>query len=196
MSPPTADANPVRGRRIAAVLAIGVALALALIAIGMRSQAHVPGGLEGQVAPAFTLPVVTLKPRPIPVMYAVPGTHPRPRLVHFWGPSCAPCLEELPIIERLFRQGSDGDAGWEVVTITGDDTGDVREFLRTEQTTFPVLQDADGAAHEAWRISSIPASYVIRRDNVIHRELSGKQSYENLVEALKAADLAAPATKT
>ncbi len=183
-----------RGRRIAAVLALGVALALALIAIGLRNQAHVPSGLEGQVAPQLSLPVITERPRPLPVQYAVPGRHPRPLLIHFWGPSCAPCLEEMPTIEKIFRQGSDDDAGWEVVTITGDETAEVRDYVRKEGVSFPILQDANGAAYEAWRISSIPTSYVVRRDRVIHRELSGIQTYDALVEVLKAADLAAPAS--
>ena len=193
---PSSPKHTPTGRRSAAIIAVGLALALALAAIGMRNQAHVPGGLEGQVAPKFTLPVITARPRPKPIPYAVPGLHPRTRLIHFWGPSCAPCLEELPAIEKLFRQGSDGGAGWEVVTITAEDTADVREFLGRHEYGFPILQDADGAAHEAWRVSSIPISYVVRRDGVIHRELGGKQTYDSLAAALEAADLAAPATGT
>lgn len=193
---PTPSEQSPTSRRAAAAIAIGLAIALALAAVGMRSHAHVPGGLEGQVAPRFSLPVITPTPKPRPVFYAVPGKHPRPILLHFWGPSCAPCLAELPIIDKLFLAGVEGSAGWEVVTVTAEDTSDVRQYVARERTSFPILQDADGAAHEAWRVSSLPTSYIIRRDGVIHRELSGKQTEASLTEALEAADLAAPATVT
>lgn len=183
-------------RRMAGVVIVGVALALVFAAIGLRTSAHVPGGLEGKVAPVLALPVITPKPRREVITYQVPGRNKHPLLVHFWGPSCAPCLKELPIIDRLYREGADGQGNWEVVTITGEDTAEVRVYLGAHPTTFPVLQDADGSAHEGYRISTIPASFVITPDGVIHRELIGAQTYETLAGLLREVDLPPAASAT
>ncbi len=181
-------------RRLAAVVSVGVALALFLVAVAMRHPAHMPKGLEGQVAPRLELPVVTLRARAAPILYEVPGQHPRTVLLHFWGPSCAPCLAEFDAIEQLYAQATEGRQDVEVVTVSGETTADLRAFLTKREQVVPVLQDASGRVHDAYRITAIPTTFVIDPSGVIQRHLRGPQSYEGLREALEAVALASNAT--
>ena len=56
----------------------------------------------------------------------------RPLVINFWATWCAPCVEEMPLIDDFFRQNQ--SKGWQVVGLAIDQPSRVRQFL----TQFPV----------------------------------------------------------
>ena len=59
----------------------------------------------------------------------------KPLLINFWATWCPPCVEELPMIDRFFREQASN--GWQVVGLAIDQPSAVRKFLERTPVSFP-----------------------------------------------------------
>ena len=84
-------------------------------------------------------------------------------VVNFWATWCQPCTLEMPTLEALWRAYR---ARGLVVLAVSVDRGAPRPLLDPYVSrlglTFPILLDADMAASQAWRVASLPATFVVR----------------------------------
>ena len=101
-----------------------------------------PAGLvvvaAGEVVPDLRLPDLrTGTPRPL----VEPG---RPRLLNYWASWCAPCREEMPLLDAF--AASQGVDGVEVVGIALDSPEDAGRFLAEVPVAFPLLVETPGPA--------------------------------------------------
>jgi thiol-disulfide isomerase/thioredoxin len=62
--------------------------------------------------------------------------HGRPLLLNFWATWCAPCIKELPEIDRFHRDFA--ARGWQVVGLAVDGPTPVREFLQRRPVGFAI----------------------------------------------------------
>lgn len=60
----------------------------------------------------------------------------RPLLVNFWATWCAPCIEEMPLLDAFYRQHAAN--GWQVVGLAIDQPSSVRKFLQRTPVSFPI----------------------------------------------------------
>ena len=84
-------------------------------------------------------------------------------VVNFWATWCTPCTVEMPALEALWRRYR--SRGLVVVGISVDRGAPralIEPYLRNLNLTFPVLVDPDTATAEAWRVTALPATFVIR----------------------------------
>ena len=59
-----------------------------------------------------------------------------PTLINFWGAECAPCVRELPLLERFAQQ----NVGWTVWLVATDAPAKARDFLDRHAVGLPVLR--------------------------------------------------------
>jgi thiol-disulfide isomerase/thioredoxin len=68
----------------------------------------------------------------------------RPLVLNFWATWCAPCVREMPTLDRFQREFA--AAGWQVVGLAIDRAEAVKEFLARTPVGFPIgLAGIDGA---------------------------------------------------
>jgi peroxiredoxin len=109
-------------------------------------------------------------------------------LINFWATWCVSCREELIELDHLYRKYR--DAGLVVIAISVDTSAArVAAFLKKRPIDLPVVTDTEGAVAEAYRLSGLPAAFLIGRDGVIERRYrgSGKELislYEKDIEDL------------
>jgi thiol-disulfide isomerase/thioredoxin len=66
-------------------------------------------------------------------------------LVNFWATWCPPCVEEMPLLDRFFREHALN--GWQVIGLAVDQAAAVRQFLARHPVSFPIgLAGMDGTA--------------------------------------------------
>lgn len=60
----------------------------------------------------------------------------KPLLLNFWATWCAPCIEEMPMLDAFYRQNT--AKGWQVLGLAIDQPSSVRKFLEHTKVTFPI----------------------------------------------------------
>jgi cytochrome c biogenesis protein CcmG, thiol:disulfide interchange protein DsbE len=112
---------------------------------------------EGQRGPAFRL--ATLDGR----QASLEEWRDKAIVLNFWATWCQPCTSEMPTLEALWR--SYRERGLVVVGVSVD-RGAPRALLdpyvKTLGLSFPILLDADMKISSAWRVTGIPATFLIR----------------------------------
>jgi thiol-disulfide isomerase/thioredoxin len=60
----------------------------------------------------------------------------RPLLLNFWATWCAPCVKEMPMLDRFYRDKR--ASGWSVVGLAVDGAEPVRAYLSRLPMSFPI----------------------------------------------------------
>ena len=60
----------------------------------------------------------------------------KPLLLNFWATWCPPCIEELPLLESIWRQKSQNNL--QILGLAIDQPSSVRRFLAQNQLSFPM----------------------------------------------------------
>jgi thiol-disulfide isomerase/thioredoxin len=98
----------------------------------------------------------------------------RPLLLNFWATWCAPCVEELPLINDFYRQNK--ASGWQVLGLAIDKLAPVQSFLQKMPLDFPVgmagLVGADWVRGLGNAAGGLPFSVVFGANGaVLHRKM-------------------------
>jgi len=153
-------------------MAVGMTLAVVVAGIGLRRSVAPSGAGSGAPAPQFRLPLIAGEGATGERAGPDVGGK-RALLLHFWAPSCAPCIQELPLWQRLHEAARSPTSPFAVLTVAGDEADDVARFLAANAYTFRVVHDALGAAHRAYRVQGIPHTVVIDSEGRLGEAWSG-----------------------
>ena len=109
-------------------------------------------------------------------------------LVDFWASWCAPCREELPVLNALYKKFR--ARGFEIVGVNQDQRAEnVRSFLSNTPLSFRVVHDGARAVAGRYAPSKMPSSFLIDRRGIVRHVQAGyrasdRATLEAQVEAL------------
>lgn len=93
-------------------------------------------------------------------------------LVDFWASWCAPCREELPVLDALYKKYR--ARGLEVIAVNQDRSrAKLTQFLRRVPLSFPVVHDENGSVAGRYSPPKMPSSYLIDRRGLVRHVQAG-----------------------
>ena len=108
----------------------------------------------------------------------------RPLVINFWATWCAPCVREMPMLDRFRKEHA--ARGWEVVGIAADKKASVAEFVVRLGIGFPIaLAGAEGIALSRRLgndMGGLPFTVVTDREGSIRARKIGEIKPEDLAD--------------
>ena len=112
--------------------------------------------------------------------------------LNFWGTWCPACQSELDSLQALYEQYQDSDEVAVLTLINGayreSGTESAREFMESNELTFPVLYDETGAWFYQYGVTSFPTTFMINADGSVFGYLEGavnKEIMDEIIEMTK-----------
>lgn len=100
-------------------------------------------------------------------------------MVNYWVTWCIPCIEEMPILEKLHREYQ--EQGFTMLSVNGiaqDDMNTVMATLDEFNVTFPVALDEGDAVYNEFQVRFMPTTFFIDKHGVIQHIQLGSTSEE------------------
>ena len=167
---------------VVSLLNVGL-LALILTQLLTPATNSVSDPLVGHPAPDFSL--VMLHSVSTKSALSLSNFKGKPVVLNFWASWCAPCKEEVPLLERTWKQMQ--VQGKDVVLLGidfQDSNSDGMSFLRLYSITYPTVLDAAGSVSIKYSVTALPQTIFINRNGTVisrvPRELTAQILSSNL----------------
>ncbi len=97
-------------------------------------------------------------------------------LLNFWATWCAPCVREIPSLNRLYERFA--DKGFVVLAVSVDeDEEQYRQFLDNRGVSFPTARDPQREVSSRYGTAKYPESYLIDRGGKVLRKYVGAEDW-------------------
>ena len=106
-------------------------------------------------------------------------------LLDFWSTSCPPCLQQIPILQRIHSEFSDVKVVG--VAVGGESLAQLKTFATRRNVSYPLVQDAKGVAATVYNVSSLPTLFIVNPEGVIIEHHQGYWPEDELLASLRKA---------
>jgi len=166
-------------RRIAYIIILTLGLVWIFVSAdgsGVSTSGKISAPQQGFLAPDFELK--TLEGETV----RLSDLRGQAVLINLWATWCPPCRAEMQSIEEVYQEYKDQGLIILAVNMTNqDDYSAVMPFVKAQGLTFPILLDEKGEVGRSYQLQSLPSSYFIRRDGIIHEVVIGGPMAEALL---------------
>ena len=114
--------------------------------------------------------------------------------LNFWATWCPPCKAEMPHIEDIYKEYGLNKEDVVILGVASPNLGKegseehIKEFLKEEGYTFPVVMDYNGEFVYRYGISAFPSTFIIDKEGYVTQYVPGgmdKDTMKYLIESWK-----------
>ena len=101
-------------------------------------------------------------------------------VLNFWATWCDPCTVEMPTLEALWQQYR--TRGLLVLGVSVDRRAPraiIEPYVKYHKLTFPILLDPDMKAAGAWRVTSLPATFIVKPGGEVAGVAAGAREWNS-----------------
>ena len=166
---------------VVSLLNVGL-LALLLTQLLTPAQHAVPDPLVGHPAPDFSLAM--LRPGSGKSSLSLSNFKGKPVVLNFWASWCAPCKEEMPLLESTWKQVQGKDVVFLGIDFQDSNSAGIN-FLQANSITYPIVLDADGSVAFKYSITSLPQTIFINRYGTVVSRVPRELTFQALSNGLQ-----------
>ncbi len=96
-------------------------------------------------------------------------------MLNFWATWCPPCKEEMPAMEKYYKQ-SNGDVV--ILAVNIDPQYNVKQYVNEMGISFPVLLDEKDKVNSIYQVLTIPTTFFIDEHGIIRQKYLSAMSVE------------------
>lgn len=112
--------------------------------------------------------------------------------LNFWATWCPPCRAEMPDIQKLYEEYQNaGDDSVVILGIAAPNMGEetseegIKEFLKENGYTYPVVMDMTGEMFMQYGIASFPTTFMIDKDGNVFGYISGQLNEDIMKDIIR-----------
>jgi len=98
-------------------------------------------------------------------------------MVHFWATWCPPCREEMPALDKMYRDFKNKDFELIAVSVDEDVSDTVSAFLKNNKITMPILLDARKKISGLYGTYKLPETYIVDRRGIVRYKVIGPRNW-------------------
>jgi len=99
--------------------------------------------------------------------------------INFWATWCGPCKEEMPSMEALYQQYKEKDFVFLTISVDYGGIKQVKEFIKQNRYTFPVLLDPKCETFDVFRVKGIPTTLIIDKKGRMIGKAVGPRNWKS-----------------
>jgi peroxiredoxin len=168
---PSVESKKIDYRAIVLIVLAVIAMVILFLLRQNNSYLKFPLRETGQPAPNFSFPGLDGK------MVSLSDHKGHVVLVNIWATWCPPCVDEMPSMEKLYRELKDED--FEILAVSIDALGEkaVAPFMKKFKLSFPALMDPDGTIKTLYKTTGVPESFIINKDGILVEKIIGPRNW-------------------
>jgi len=106
-----------------------------------------------------------------------------PVVINFWATWCAPCKEEMPVLQDRYKIYGHRFA---ILAVNfEEEPKDVQPYIEKLKLTFPILLDSQGKAADLYHVIGMPTTFFLDKDGIVRAMYIGTLSEKKLDDYLK-----------
>lgn len=84
-------------------------------------------------------------------------------MINFWASWCAPCRQEMPLLEDMHKKYN--DLGFVLLGVNvEEDSSSAEDLLREVPVSFPILYDPTNKVTKLYNVVAMPSTIMVDRD--------------------------------
>jgi len=158
-----------------------LALGAVLLAVASLTYAQTKSGLEGKMRADFTLKDVLQGKE-----YSLSQYKGKVVMINFFTFFCAPCREEMPDLNKIYKENKDKGFVTLGIALSSDST-QIRFLVKQLGLEYPVLTGTDKVSKDYGNVEVVPTTVIINKEGKIVNAILGtrkKEEFEKMVKAL------------
>jgi peroxiredoxin len=111
-------------------------------------------------------------------------------ILNFWATWCPPCKAEIPHMQDFYVSRDKTKVEILAINLTTSEKnpGNVKEFVKDRNVTFPVLLDQDGDIGAQYQAITIPTSYLIDSQGIVRKKIVGPMDKDMMNQLIENVD--------
>ena len=107
-------------------------------------------------------------------------------VINFWATWCAPCLREMPELERFYQQNRETAQVWGVSFEDGDKAA-IRAYVERLGITFPILGYDQDPMTGYGEVNVLPTTFIIAPDGLFQHRFEGPITADDIATEISRA---------